>query len=164
MKLSNIFNKYILYSVLISMLDLVYGDGQVLQIYSQCQVINTLTNTIFFKEDVVLVYKKIKLYANEIVILIHSQNPRHVLMIKAYGDPVILHHDLESDCSISAQSSMIQYNAVDNIIKFIGNVRIEQLGSFIQSDNITYFVDQKKVQAISKENNKTIIVLRINPI
>lgn len=154
---------FLLMNILVYVLDLSYANNQRIQIYSKYQLINSLDNTIFFKENVILKYERIELFANKIVIA-HDQNTRSLSMIKAYGDPVVLKHNPESNSIVSAQSSIIYYNIADNIITLNGNAYIEQLGNSVRSDSIVYFINQKKIQAISKKDNKTVTILRINPI
>lgn len=155
---------FVLISISIYSINLSYAiTDSVIQIYSQYQFINILTNTILFKDNVILKYKQTELHANKIVITCHkdTQCPS---MIKAFGSPVILRQKQNPNhIIISAQSSVVYYNVSNNIITFTGNARIERLGSSIQSDNIIYLINQKEVQAISEKNNKTITILQIDP-
>lgn len=166
MKLNN-FKKYqiifFLLNILLYILTFDYANSQVIQIYSKYQSIDTVTNTIFFKDNVVFKYNQMELFAKKIMI-IYDQETRYLSMVKAYGNPVFITYNQESECIISAQSSIAYYNVVDNIITFIGNARIDKSGSSIQSDNIIYLINQKKIHSISNKDNKSITILKINPV
>lgn len=161
-------NKYYMilikiYITFIYFINITHANYQIIQIYSLYQSIDILTNTISFKTNVILQYKQCKINANKILIT-QDHNTHNILILKAFGNPVILNYTSKSGNIISAQSLIMYYDSINNLIKFTGNAKIEQAGNSIQSDDIIYSITKKRIQAISKENNKIITTLLIKPI
>ncbi|URJ29749.1 lipopolysaccharide transport periplasmic protein LptA [Blochmannia endosymbiont of Camponotus sp.] len=135
---------------------------QIIQICSQCQSIDMLTNTIIFTDQVTLKYKNINLHADKILIS-HAKDIHHLSVIEAHGKPAILNQTQEDiKNSIFAQSLIIYYNTNDDTVTFIGNAYIEQSGSSIKSDKIIYSIKKKQMKAISNKGNKVITTLLAN--
>lgn len=132
--------------------------SQILQICSECQSINMLTNTIVFTGQVTLKYKDINLYADKILIS-HVEDTHHLSMIEAHGNPVTLNQTQKTKNVVFAQSSIIQYNTNNNTVILIGNAYIKQSENSIQSDKITYSIKNKKIKATSNQGNKVITTL-----
>ncbi|WP_284309677.1 lipopolysaccharide transport periplasmic protein LptA [Blochmannia endosymbiont of Camponotus sp.] len=137
---------------------LAHKKSQILQVYSECQSINMLTNTIIFTDRVILKYKNIDLYADKILIS-HTEDTHHLSMIEAHGNPVTLNQTQKMGNTIFAQSSIIHYNTSDDTITLIGNAYIKQSGNSIQSDKIIYSIKNKQIKAISNQGNKVITIL-----
>ncbi|URJ26902.1 lipopolysaccharide transport periplasmic protein LptA [Candidatus Blochmanniella camponoti] len=141
---------------------LAHKKSQILQVYSEYQSINMLTNTIIFTDRVILKYKNIDLYADKILIS-HTEDTHHLSMIEAHGNPVTLNQIQKMGNMIFAQSSIIHYNTSDDTITLIGNVYIKQAGNSIKSDKIIYSIKNKQIKAISNQGNKVITILSKNP-
>lgn len=157
------FSTYQMIFFVIYFIDLAYADHQKIQIYSAYQSMNVSTSTVNFKTNVKLHYKQITLSADNVIIT-YDRNTRSILTIKALGDPVVLHQITNSDNTIYAQSLMVYYNNIKNMITFTGNVIVEQSGNSIQGDTIIYSIIQKKIQAFSKEKNKIITIVAIKSV
>ncbi|WHL25040.1 MAG: lipopolysaccharide transport periplasmic protein LptA [Candidatus Blochmannia vicinus] len=139
-----------------------HKQTQIIKIYSKCQSINILTNTIIFTDQVTLKYKNINLHADKILIS-HTQDIHHLSVIEAHGKPAILNQIQEdTENTIFAQSLMIHYSTYDDTITFIGNVYIEQSGNSIKSDKIIYSIKKKQMKAISNQGNKVVTTLLAN--
>lgn len=165
---SNQLNNYLFVFILVNIIFVhcihsIHANHQMIQVYSSYQSIDILTNTIIFKTNVILECKQMQLHADSIMIT-HDYNTHKISMLQASGNPVIVNHTPESGNTISVQSLIVYYDAIKNIITFSGRACIKQSENSIQSDNITYSVDQKKIEAISKKDGKTITILLIKPI
>lgn len=133
-----------------------YQHQQIIKIYSTSQITNILNNSIIFQGKVKLLYKNIYIHADKIYVY-NTKNQRNLPIIKAYGNPVILHQSQTLKNNIvSAQSSMIQYDVNKNIIHLIGNACIRQSENSIHSDKITYIIKDKKIKASSNQGKQVI--------
>lgn len=138
-----------------------YQYTNTIKIYSTFQMTNILTNTITFQGKVILKYQNINVQAEKIIINYIQHNKCNPKTIKAYGNPVILHHTKNLNKIISIQSSMIYYDVNNNIITLMGNACIKQAKNSIYSDKIIYVIKDKTITAISKKNNQVLTTLFI---
>lgn len=129
---------------------------QTIKIYSSSQTTNLSTNTITFQGKVTLKYQNLNIQADEICIH-HISNTCNLPIVKAYGNPVnLLYQTQKLNDTISAQSLIMHYNINKNIIILIGNAYIKQAGNSIYSDNITYTIKEKKIQATADQDKQVI--------
>ncbi|CAD83570.1 OstA-like protein (organic solvent tolerance) [Candidatus Blochmanniella floridana] len=153
---------YILINILIFLKNFTYANSPIIEIHSEYQSINKLTNVIHFTDNVICKYKNIKLYADKVIIT-HNQKKYKSSILTAYGHPATIHYIQTSKNITSASAEVIFFDSIDNIITFSGNAHIKYLGNSIYSDNIIYSINQKKIQAISNQNNQTTTILSIYP-
>lgn len=158
----NIFNTVICIFINIAHViftNVIYADNQTIQVYSSYQFIDLLTNTVNFKKDVIMIYKKIRLSADNVIITHNKMY--NISMIKAFGNPVSINYILDTDNIIYARSLVMHYDFGNNIVKFLGCACIEKSGTSIQGDDIIYLINEKKIQAFAKEKEKIVTILSI---
>lgn len=127
-----------------------------IKIHSSSQTTNLSTNTITFQGKVILKYQNLNIQADEICIH-HISDKCSLPIVKAYGNPVhLLYQTQKLNDTISAQSLIMHYNINKNIIILIGNAYIKQAENSIYSDNITYTIKEKKIQATADHGKQVI--------
>lgn len=155
---------FIVNFICIFSINTVCASNQIMKVYSNNQSIDILTNTISFEKNVILKYNQITVHADNVMIT-HNHDTHQISMITAFGNPIIINDIVLSDnVVISAQSLMLYYDVINNIMKLSEDVQITQSGNSIKSDEIIFFIKQKKIQAFSKESNKTVMTLLIKSI
>lgn len=138
-----------------------YQHKSMIKILSSSQTTNILTNTIIFQGTVTLKYQDINMHADKIFIQ-NIKKKNNLPIIKAYGNPVTFYQIQKlGDIIISAQSLIVHYDTINNIINLIGNAYINQAGNSIHSDNITYIIKDKKIKATANQNNQVITTFLI---
>lgn len=129
---------------------------QTIKIHSSSQTTNLSTNTITFQGQVILKYQNLNIQADKICIH-HISDTCNLPIVKAYGNPVnLLYQTQKLNDTISAQSLIMHYNINKNIIILIGNAYIKQAGNSIYSDNITYTIQEKKIQATADPGKQVV--------
>jgi len=78
----------------------------------------------------------------------------------AKGEPAIFKQQLEDGSLISLQANEITYQPDQNIITISGNAQVQQAGSKVTGEIITYNTLNEKLEAISSDNDSVTTVLQ----
>jgi lipopolysaccharide export system protein LptA len=78
----------------------------------------------------------------------------------AKGEPAVFKQQLEDGSLISLQANEITYQPDQNIITISGNAQVQQAGSKVTGEIITYNTLNEKLEAISSDNDSVTTILQ----
>ncbi|WP_087016673.1 lipopolysaccharide transport periplasmic protein LptA [Thaumasiovibrio subtropicus] len=123
------------------------------------QQLDMQKNIVEFSGNVVLQQGTIDIRANRIVVeRVNGQEGNEV--IRAYGSQATFEQQLDDGGFIKARANRIVYTTQNEFLQMIGKARLEQTDSTIESNNISYRIDQQKLVAESEQGGRVTTVLQ----
>lgn len=116
---------------------------QPINVSSVSQHAQMKSNTITFKEDVLLTQGTIKITANKLTV-IRGKKANHEIMI-AEGDVATFFQTQEDGKPFDAEAKSIHYDVAKAKITLTGKAQVKQLDSQINGSKIIYFLDTEEL-------------------
>lgn len=134
----------------------VTGDSdQPVHINSINQSLDMQGNVATFTGNVVITQGTIKIQADKVVVNRPGGDSKKTI-VDAYGNPATFYQMQDNGKPIKGNASKLHYNLAEDSVELTGKAHIEQLGSNINGDRITYLVKEQKMQAYSQGQAKRV--------
>lgn len=124
--------------------------SQPINVHSAQQDVDIQKNIVIFTGNVVVTQGSIKINADKVVITRPDGNQGKEV-IEGYGNPATFYQMQDNGKPIRGNSLKMRYQVAEQQLILTGNAYVEQQNSHINANQITYLVQQQKMQATSEK-------------
>lgn len=137
---------------------LISDNQQPIHVDATQQAVDMATNTVTLNGDVVIKRGSIDIRADKVVI-IRSNGKYRKEVIEGYGNPVTFYQLQDDGKPVRGYSQKVRYEIANNLVILTGNAYLEQLGSTVKSNHITYLIKKQQIEAFSDKDKRVTTVL-----
>ncbi|CAH0532499.1 Lipopolysaccharide export system protein LptA [Vibrio stylophorae] len=136
---------------------------QPIVIHSNNQQVDMKTNTVTFSGKVVLTQGSIKIHADRIVV-IRPKGKEGQEIIEAYGKPATFQQTTDDGKPLNGKANKLRYEIAKEFLTMTTNAELNQEGSVIKGDSISYSIVQQKLVAKSGGQERVTTIIQPNKI
>ncbi|VFP78978.1 Lipopolysaccharide export system protein LptA [Candidatus Erwinia haradaeae] len=129
-----------------------------IHIDSEKQIIDIKNNIATASGNVSITQGNLKIIADTSTISFSGEKNKNII-INAYGNLIRFYHILNNGQSVKGHAKKIHYEIEKEQVQLSGNAYLEQDGSRIQGDHITYLINEKTMYAISNTGQHVTTIL-----
>nr|WP_086938316.1 lipopolysaccharide transport periplasmic protein LptA [Thaumasiovibrio occultus] len=131
---------------------------QPIYINADTQELDMRTNVVEFKGNVVLQQGSIDIRASRVVFERNGAEGREV--IRAFGSPATFQQKMDDGTFIRGRAGRVVYTTHNSYLQMLDSAKLEQSGSTIEGNTISYRIDQQKLVAESEQGGRVTTVIQ----